>query len=488
MSTVPFSKRSSTPEIERPLPHYLVAEKTLLGVLLLSGSEGQNPKLAAIRAKISTDDFFLTEHKKIFAAMLALDDCATGIDAVTLTNKLHALGQLDAAGGPAYISQLSDNVPAAMNVAHYAEIIAEKAQMRRVINAAQSLQDLAFDPAMRAAELIERVDEQLTSIRRPRTDNPAKVIGLRELLTMEMPPLEYVFEPLLTVGGTGEIYGWRGTGKSLITTWMSLRISSGSALLFPNPHAGGNWPIRRRSRVLYVYGEMHGQMIKQRAWQIARGEGLDRLPEDEWFGVMCKDFQKSWRPNISTPQNRKIIEDRIQSGGYRVVVLDNISTLWPSSQEGEGERSATLTDWYNDLNQDGISVIFLHHAGKGGTQRGSSEKEDMLDFVLRLQRPSNRKNDPQLCVEVAQEKCRSECKEARWLKPFELALETRDDIAQWTIRPARHAQIEAAFEMFRDGMKPGDAFAELGIARSTAYRYKKYYDQNQDPQHWTEQE
>jgi hypothetical protein len=144
-----------------------------------------------------------------------------------------------------------------------------------------------------------------------------------------------------------------------------------------------------------------------------------------------------------------------------------------------------LTEWFNDLNQQGVSLIFLHHAGKGGTQRGSSEKEDMLDSVLRLQRPANKKNEANLCVEISQEKCRAECKEARWLKPFELSLETRDDRAQWTIRPARNAQIEAAFEMFADGMKPSDVFTDLGIARSTAFKYRKMYEENRDAGYWT---
>lgn len=484
MSTIPISRTSHAPNIERQLPHYLVAEKTLLGVVLLNNAALK----AATDQGLTADDFFLSQHVKIFAAMLALADSETGIDSVTLTNKLHMMGLLEAAGGPAYISQLADGIPHAMNVKHYVEIIVEKAQLRRTIEATQTIQDLAFDPSMRAAELIERVNQQLEVIRQPRNKNPINVIGIRSLLAMEMPPLQFIFEPLLTTGGSGEIYGWRGSGKSLVATWMALRIAMGAPTLFPHPGTGGNWPIRERIPVLYVYGEMHGQMIKQRAAQMARGEGMNRLPGDEWLGFVCKDFQQNWLPNISTPQNRAFIEQRISDGNYKLLVLDNISTLWPSSGDKEGERDAVLADWYNSLSQAGTAVIFLHHAGKSGTQRGGSSKEDMLDFVIRLQTPSNKRNEKDLYTEITIEKKRAEVKEARWTKPFELSLHTGDDVAEWMMRPARNAQIEAAFEMFRDNMKPGDAFAELGIARSTAYRYKKYYDQNQDWHHWTDQE
>lgn len=484
MTTVPFERRKPLPpDIAEKLPQNLEAERCILGAILLD-----NEALPRAAQHIEVADFFLPQHTRIFSAMHAIAEQKRPVDTITLMEELNRLGLLEAAGGVAYLSQLSDGLPRVTNVEHYARIVKEKSMLRSLCYSASAIGQQAIAGSEHAEAILARASAAIDQIQRAKSSNPSVVVGFRSLLTMSMPELEYTIEPLLTNGGTGEIYGWRGTGKSLIATRMAVQIASGAPLLFGHPHAGGNWPVRRRNRLLYVYGEMHGQMIQKRAQQIAKGEGLPNVPEDEWLGIMSKDFQKGWRPTIATPRNRKILEERIAGGGYEGLILDNLSTLWPSSQEGESERSAVLTDWFMDLNQRGVWVIYLHHAGKSGQQRGSSEKEDMVDFVLRLHRPENHKHDPNLCVELTIEKLRGECKEPRWIAPFEVAAQTLDDTTHWTIRPARDAQLEFAFEMFRNGMKPSDVFPELGISRSTAFRYKKLFEQDPDAKHWVSQE
>ena len=484
-SPVPFERRKPLPpDIAKRLPQNIEAERCILGAIILD-----NDALARAAQHVEIGDFMLPQHTRIFSAMLGLRSDNHPIDTITLMERLQTNGNLEAAGGVPYLSQLSDGLPRVTNVEHYALIVKEKSRLRSLAYSFWLLHEQAEEGNDSSDELAARAEKSLGELQKAKTGNPSVVVGFRSLLTMTLPALEYAIEPLLSTGGTGEIYGWRGSGKSLIATEIAVQIASGAPVLFPHPRAGGNWPVSRRHRVLYVYGEMHQQTIQLRAQQIARGHGLASTPEDEWLGVMCKDFQKVWRPNVATARNRKIIEERIAAGGYELLILDNISTLWPASQEGESDRSAILTDWFMDLNQRGVSVIYLHHAGKSGQQRGSSEKEDMVDFVLRLKRPENHRHDPNLCAEILIEKLRGECKQPRWMSPFEIYLQTVDDTATWTIRPARDAQIESAFAMFNDGMKPSDVFPELGIGRSTAFKYKKLYDQNSDPKRWlTEQE
>ncbi|MDE3170896.1 MAG: replicative DNA helicase, partial [Acidobacteriota bacterium] len=67
--------------IERPLPHYLVAEKTLLGVVLLNNAA----LVGALEKGLTSDDFFLPEHRNVFDAMMQLDEGRKPIDAVTVT-------------------------------------------------------------------------------------------------------------------------------------------------------------------------------------------------------------------------------------------------------------------------------------------------------------------------------------------------------------------------------------------------------------------
>jgi DnaB helicase-like protein/AAA domain-containing protein len=483
MATVAFQRSQPlSNELLKKLPSNLDAERNILGAVLIDNA-ANNAAMKTARETLVPEDFFVEQNRRIFRNMLFLDDAQQPIEAVSIVENLTQNRELEAAGGAEYIASLMDGMPRLSNVAYYVKIVKEKSRLRQIIHHTHKVQTDAIEGYTSPDDL----SNQLETFSKQSTDrtNPAVVVSFRDLLTMEMPALEYAIEPLLTVGGTGEIWAWRGTGKSFLTTEIATQMAIGCPTLFGNVGgAGGNWPISRAYPVLYVYGEMHGSEIQKRAQQIARGHGTD-LPGPKSFGVMCKDFQKRWRPKINSPRDRKIIEERLFGGGYEVLILDNLSTLWPTSQEGEGERTATLTEWFLDLNQRHISVIYLHHAGKGGDQRGGSEKEDMLDFVLKLKRPPNYKQEEQLRVEVSIEKIRGESKHPRWLVPFEISLTTDRGAALWLTRPSRHAQVQACFEHFGNGMKPGgDLAMELGVSRATTYRYHKKYQTNSNPQYW----
>jgi hypothetical protein len=133
----------------RVVPHDLDAERSVLGAILLV-----NDTFIRAADVVDASDFFRDAHRRIFNAMVALNEHADAIDLVTLKDALARSGELDAAGGPAYIARLVDGVPRATNVEHYARIIREKAALRAVIENAQAAVDAAY-----AGELPpERVD------------------------------------------------------------------------------------------------------------------------------------------------------------------------------------------------------------------------------------------------------------------------------------------------------------------------------------------
>lgn len=485
MATVAFQRSHPLPnDIAKKLPSNLDAERNILGAILIEQGF-PNPAMKTARETLLPDDFFLEQNRRIFRNMLFLDDAQQPIESVSILENLTQNREIEQAGGAEYIASLMDGMPRLTNVAYYVKIVKEKSRLRQIIHHTQKVQTDAIEGYTSPDDLANQLET--FSKQSTHTGNPAVVVSFRDLLTMEMPRLEYAIEPLLTVGGTGEIWAWRGLGKTFITTEIAMQLALGCPFLFGGVNGtGGNWPISRAYRVLYVYGEMHGSEIQKRAQQIARGHG-NLMPSQENFGTMCKDFQKRWRPKINSPRDRRIIEERLFAGGYEVLILDNLSTLWPTSQEGEGERTATLTEWFLDLNQRGISVIYLHHAGKGGEQRGGSEKEDMLDFVMKLTRPPGYKKEEQLRVLVDIDKIRGESKQPRWLVPFEMNLTTDRDAACWLTRPSRHAQIQACFEHFGNGMRPGaDLAMEVGISRATTYRYEKKWKTNSNAQYWIE--
>src|SRR5579862_1215315 len=104
---------ASDTTLERPLPHNLEAERSILGAVLLD-----NHALNAAVERLRSDDFFLPQHRSIFERMVQLAEKQQGIDPVTLMEALSLSGELEAAGGVAYLSSLADGLPRVTNVEH----------------------------------------------------------------------------------------------------------------------------------------------------------------------------------------------------------------------------------------------------------------------------------------------------------------------------------------------------------------------------------
>lgn len=127
-------------EAPRVLPHNLDAERAILGAVLL-----ENEALNAAAEVIRPTDFFRDAHRRIFSHMMTLSLASSPIDFVSLNESLTRKGELDAIGGPVYISALVDGLPRSTNIDHYARIVKEKARLRSLIVAAQKMQAEAYE-------------------------------------------------------------------------------------------------------------------------------------------------------------------------------------------------------------------------------------------------------------------------------------------------------------------------------------------------------
>ena len=78
-------------------------------------------------------------------------------------------------------------------------------------------------------------------------------------------------------------------------------------------------------------------------------------------------------------KGQQLLEDAL--GDAQLLILDNLSTLAPSIQENEADAWAPFQSWVLKMRRRGVSVLLVHHAGKGGQQRGTSRREDVLDVL-----------------------------------------------------------------------------------------------------------
>ncbi len=177
---------ASDTTLERPLPHNIEAERSILGAVLLD-----NHALNAAVERLRSEDFFLPQHRHIFERMVQLGEKQQAIDTITLMEDLVRSGELEAAGGVAYLSQLADGLPRVTNVEHYARIVKEKAILRSLIYSASAIQEQALAAGDDADVILDRAESSIFQLAEDRVK--AGLIGVKDLVKDGFERLEKIF-------------------------------------------------------------------------------------------------------------------------------------------------------------------------------------------------------------------------------------------------------------------------------------------------------
>jgi replicative DNA helicase len=144
---------------ERPLPHNLEAERSVLGAILI-----HNEAFNHAAEVLEPQDFFRDAHRRIFEKMVQLSERNEAIDLVTLKEALTRSRELDEVGGPAYITALVDGLPRATNVEYYARIVKEKATLRNLIFASNKILASAYEAEDDPDEILDGAEHAIFSI------------------------------------------------------------------------------------------------------------------------------------------------------------------------------------------------------------------------------------------------------------------------------------------------------------------------------------
>jgi putative DNA primase/helicase len=286
-----------------------------------------------------------------------------------------------------------------------------------------------------------------------------RTVDVRDFLQMELPPPEYVVDPLLTVRGRSVILSPPGPEKAYFTMQVAYSVACG-ILCF-------RWKVPRARRVVYVEGEMDAATLQERQKNIALlNEG--RIPEPDYLHIFNRDLQEDVPPKINSPQGRAQIESRLSPGG--LLILDNLA----SYNENEPLDRTQIENWTGDLSRNGISTIFVSHSGKSGSQRGTPKREELFDAVLRLRLPVTYKSGEELRWEVELEKIRGHAPKPPHNQPFELSMRSDPEGKRtWMMRPLGELLRQRAEEMLLKGIKPNAVAADTGLSRATVYRIRQ---------------
>ncbi|MFI8595173.1 replicative DNA helicase [Microbacterium sp. NPDC078428] len=144
---------------ERTPPHDILAEQSTLGGMLLS-----KDAVADVIETLRGVDFYVPKHEVIFDAVLSLYSHGEPTDVVAVTDELIKNGDLQRSGGVDYLHTLTSIVPTAANAGYYASIVAERALLRRLVEAGTRIVQMGYDGQGEAADLVNNAQSEIYQV------------------------------------------------------------------------------------------------------------------------------------------------------------------------------------------------------------------------------------------------------------------------------------------------------------------------------------
>lgn len=357
MSTVPFTRQGRTQhssDLAKQLPCNLDAERSVLGAIL-----GNNETLNTAVRYVSSGDFHLTPHQKIFRRMLAMAEAGEPIDLVTLCESLAKNGELDACGfgdlgGAAYISMLMDPMIRSTNIEHHARIVREKASLRSLAKASERLSSAALEPEANLGELQAKL--RALSIDTP---EPMKIVGgnghlrysSRDFLTAEFPTPEHLVEGVIPRGGSVLIFALPHRLKSWFTTALTIGCTRPGKVL-------GHLEVKKPVKTLLVQVEDFPGQLQWRMRELLRSPEYHDVDLDKWSVIPRCNM------DLMKPEWFQAVYREIEQFEAEHVIFDVFRRIFRGDVNSPKESSELLEQIDRLREPFNCAVTLVHHANK----------------------------------------------------------------------------------------------------------------------------
>jgi len=268
--------------VDRLPPHSVEAEEAVLGSLLIDPDA-----IVEVASFLRPDAFYREQNKWIYQAILDLHEAREALDFITLADTLRKRSQLEDVGGEAYLISLLNAVPTSVNARSYGRIVEAAAVRRRMLTAASSIANLAYDEDENVNVILDRAEQALFSISEERTTRD--LVPVRDIARAYLDRVEELHargDEMIGVpsGFTDVDKMLAGLNKSdLLIVAARPGMGKTSFLLGMALHAG----LRHGKRIAMFNLEMSGEQLVQR--MIAAETRIDsqrlrrgQLYENEW--------------------------------------------------------------------------------------------------------------------------------------------------------------------------------------------------------------
>ncbi|ACT50674.1 MULTISPECIES: replicative DNA helicase [Methylovorus] len=180
-------------------PHSVEAEQSVLGGLLL-----ENEAIDRIADLLGPADFYRHDHRLIFEHIARLIERNKPADIVTVAESLENSAELSGVGGIAYLGALAQNTPTAANIRRYAEIVHERAVMRKLVEVGSGIAESAYNPQGRdAQQLLDEAEAKIFQIAEGGRKTSQGFLDMKTILPKVADRIDYLYQRENQGGVTG---------------------------------------------------------------------------------------------------------------------------------------------------------------------------------------------------------------------------------------------------------------------------------------------
>ncbi len=371
-------------------PQALDLEEAVLGALML-----EKDSVIAVQEYITPDAFYSEPHKLIYRAIEGLARDLQPVDLYTVTQRLRVEQELDAAGGAAYLAQLTQRVDSAANVEFHARIIAQKYVQRELIRAATQIQRNSYDESSDVVDLIGFAEGEIFKVAEGHIKR--SVQSSRDILARALAMIEEAAKNDSAFNGVPSGFtaidkktlGWQRSDLIIVAARPSMGKTAFVLTM------ARNMAVDYEQGVAFFSLEMSAEQLMMRLIVAETGIAstsikTGRLSADEWKALESKTKPLANAPiYIDDTPALSIFEFRSKARrlkiqhDIKIIIIDYLQ-LMTGSAEMRGNReqevsfiSRTLKAIAKDLD---VPIIALSQLSRATVTRGGSSRPMLSDL------------------------------------------------------------------------------------------------------------
>lgn len=366
-------------ELGKVPPHDVEAEQAVLGSMLTD----KDAVISAIEV-LKEDDFYRTDNKSIYEAIINLYNRAEPIDIITVKSELESLGKFEQVGGLEYLASLPDKVPTTANAIKYIKIVEEKSTLRTLIKTANEIIELGYDPTEDVSDIMEGAEKKIFNIMQ--NNDKKSYSPIKDILVDSFTQLEELYNRKQHITGVPSGFteldyktaGFHGSDLVLIAARPAMGKSAFALNIATNVAVRANVPVAIFSLEMSKE-QMVNRILCSEAMVDSNKVRTGKLEEDDWtklagsIGPLSEaEIFIDDTPGISVTEIRAKCRKLKLEKHIGMVVIDYLQ-LVQGSNKRNGSREQEISEISRSLKilakEIGVPVIALSQLSRAVEQR-----------------------------------------------------------------------------------------------------------------------